>query len=242
VHVRFREILRNESPPRFIRLNDVEDSSRETDKLHDTQANGAGTDNEGPLIGMGTDPVHGVATDGEGFHEGKLLKVQPLPLVQLVSRQDDLRAETPVNMNAEDFQVLAAVGVAAEAGVAFSAIQIRLDSATVAGLYLRDLVANRDDFHSQFMAKDPWVVDKRHLPEVAAQISTANTDGVNPHQRFKRTWSRRFRQVHHIELAGGRESQGFHQQKRERLKLKENGKDQKLAWPPPSTGKTTPVT
>src|SRR5207247_10757 len=97
-----------------------------------------------------------------------------------------------IAVDAERLMVLAAIGVAAETGIAPLAVDVGLDGAMIAGLDIGDIGADVDYFDSQLMSGNARVAEERHLAEIAAEIGAADTDAMHTHERFAAPWRRRF--------------------------------------------------
>src|SRR6185295_15843809 len=93
--------------------------------------------------------------------------------VELSGRDSEQRAKAAVAVDAERLVVDAAVGVAAGAGVAVLAVDVRLDRAPVAGRHVRHARADGDDLDAEFAAGDAGVAEERQLAEVAAEVGPA---------------------------------------------------------------------
>ena len=83
-------------------------------------------------LGLGAAAVDGVTADGQRLHQGQLLEGQLARDVQLAGRHEELRPQSAVAVDAQRLVLLAAVGVAAPAGVTLLAVDVRLDRAAVA--------------------------------------------------------------------------------------------------------------
>src|SRR6266446_3022916 len=113
-------------------------------------------------------------------------------------------------MDTERLVVLATVGVAAGAGEAALAVDVRLDGATVAGPNVGHTRADGDDLDAEFVAGDARVGEERHLAEVAAQVGAADADAVDAHQRVAGAGFGRLGEVDALPLFRRFELQGFH--------------------------------
>src|SRR5439155_11001573 len=97
-------------------------------------------------------------------------------------------------MNAENLQPLAAVRPAAAAGVTCWIVDIRLDRTAVARSDVGHVIAHRDDFNAQLVSQYPRIGHERHLAEIGADVSSANANPMDTHQRLADGGSRRLRQ------------------------------------------------
>src|SRR5439155_26661926 len=94
-------------------------------------------------------------------------------------------------MNAEHLQPLAAVRPAAAAGVTCWIVDIRLDRTAVARSDVGHLIAHRDDFNAQLVSQYPRIGHERHLADIGADVSSANANPMDTHQRLaaaRRQW------------------------------------------------------
>ncbi len=101
-------------------------------ELDHAQADRAGPDDQDRVGGLQLGPLDGVGADAEGLHQGQLVVGQPGRRVQLARRHAEDRAHAAVDVHAQHLELRAAVGLAAAAGDAAAAIQVRLDRAAVA--------------------------------------------------------------------------------------------------------------
>ncbi len=131
--------------------------------------------------------VRGVTADRQRLDEGELVEGEFRRNVQLPGRHDELRPQTAVAVDAEDFELLAAVRLAAAAGVTVRVVDVRLDGAAVAGLDVRHALADRHDLDAQLVAGDARIAEERHLAEIAADVGAADADTVDAHQRLAGT-------------------------------------------------------
>jgi hypothetical protein len=113
-------------------------------------------------------------------------------------------------MDSEDLERFAAVGAAAKAGVAGAAVEVRLDGAAVADQEMRDAFTNGEDFDAEFMPKDAWELDERHLAEVTAEVSAADADGADGDKGFTLLRRGCFGERGPDEGFGGGEGEGAH--------------------------------
>ena len=95
-----------------------------------------------------------MAADGQGLDEGELIERQRRRGVELPRRQEELRPHAAVAVDAQHLQLLAAIRVAAAAGVAVRVVDVGLDGAAVAGLDVRDAVADLQHLDAQLVAGD----------------------------------------------------------------------------------------
>ena len=72
-------------------------------------------------MGLESGPIDGMATDGQRLHQRELLEGEGAGDVQLAGRHQEAGPEPAVAVDAESLVFLAAIGVAAAAGVALLA-------------------------------------------------------------------------------------------------------------------------
>ena len=94
------------------------------------QADRAGPDDEARLFGVDGGALDGVAADGQRLDEGELLEGELARDVELAGGDEEARPQAAVAVDAERLVLLAAVGVAAPAGVALLAVDVRLDASS----------------------------------------------------------------------------------------------------------------
>ena len=104
------------------------------DEFQRRQADRPGADDEAGLVGPGRAAVDGVAADGQRLDQGELLEGERPRDVELAGGHEEAGPQAAVAVDAERLVLLAAVRLAAAAGVALLAVDVRLDGATVAGL------------------------------------------------------------------------------------------------------------
>ena len=134
--------------------------------------------------GCGRAAVDGVAADGQRLDQGELLERQLRRQVQLAGRDDELRPQAAVGVDAEDLQVLAAVRRPRRQAKHCLAVDVRLDRAAVAGLDVGHAGADRDDFDAQLVAGNARVAEERHLAEIAADVGAADADAMDADEGF----------------------------------------------------------
>jgi len=96
----------------------------------------------------------------------------------------------------------AAVRVAANARIAMLAVNVWLDTATVARLHVGHTGADVNDFDAEFVTGNSRVTEERHLAEEARIIGAANPDAVNANDGITLARHRRFGDIDHPKRAG----------------------------------------
>jgi len=113
-------------------------------------------------------------------------------------------------MDAEDFEVPAAVSTAAFAGGAGLAVDVRFDGAAVAGFDVGDVGSDFEDFDDELVAGDAGVAVEGHFAQIAGYVGPADSDAVNADEGFAGTRVRGFFEVNCRELEGFLELDGLH--------------------------------
>jgi ABC-type thiamine transport system substrate-binding protein len=119
-------------------------------------------------------------------------------------------AQAAIAVNAQGLVAFAAICVAAAAGIATLAIQVRFDGATLARPQIPDTFADGHDFDAEFVSGNSRVAEVGHLAQKSANVRAANADAMYAHQGFVRTWRRRLGNVDHAETARLFQLDGFH--------------------------------
>ena len=81
----------------------------ELDELQRRQPDRPGADDQARLVGLGAAAVDRVAADRQGLDQGELVERQLRRGVELPRRQEELRPHPAVAVDAQDFELLAAV-------------------------------------------------------------------------------------------------------------------------------------
>lgn len=183
----------------FIQLKHGDRCSCQAGKLEDGQPNGSCAYDEHIIVRTNGGSIDGVAANGEGFDKGELIKVERISWVQLVCREEHALAHGAIRMHAEHAERLAAVRFALLAGMAGAAVQVGLDGAAVAWLYMGDAIADCEDFDTEFMTQNAWVFDKGHFAQVATDVRTADAYGMDGDERLVWTRGRSLRQPDQLE-------------------------------------------
>ena len=150
------------------------------------QADGAGADDQARFVGLEAGAIDGVTADGQRLHQGELLEGELARDVQLAGRHEEARPQAAVAMDAERLVLLAAVGVAAAAGVALLAVDVRLDRAAIARPDVGHARADGEHLDAQLVARDARIAEEGHLAEVAADVGAADADPVDADQGLAR--------------------------------------------------------
>src|SRR5262249_22169227 len=137
-----------------------------------------------PFAPLDVGAVHAVRADAERFDERELLEGELRGGVELVRRQGDELTHAAVGVDAEAPELHAAVGLAVPAGDARAAGEVGLDGAEVANLQLGHHRTDFDHFDSEFVAEPARIGEERLLAAEGVQISPADPEAPNLHQRF----------------------------------------------------------
>lgn len=201
-----------------IELDHGEVAGFEPSKCQHAEADGTGTDDEHVVSRSQGGTVHGMAADAEGLDQGELVKGEGSGGVQLVGGQKQAFAQAAVAMHAEHLEGFAAIGFALQAGVAGAAVQVGLHAASIPRGHVADLAADGDDFDTELMAEDAWVVDEGHFTQVTAEVGAADADGANGDQRLAGAGCGGLGEVDEFECFGAGETEGAHERRREKVK------------------------
>src|SRR5262249_35729805 len=178
------EVLLAELQALPVDVGDHDPGARGLRELDRGKADRARADDERPFAPLDVRAVHGVRADAERFHEGELLAGEPGGGVKLVRRHGEELTHAAVGVDAETLEFHAAVGLAVPARDALAAGEVRLDGAEVAGLQPGHLRADFDHFDSELVAEPARGGEERLLAAEGVQISPADPEAPNLHQRF----------------------------------------------------------
>ena len=101
--------------------------------------------------------------------------------MQLAGGNHGILAHTPVDVDAEDLEVAAAVGLAPPAGRAAPAVEVGLQSAARPHCYMSDLVPDCSHFHAKLMAENARIGKERLPAAHGMQIGAADPDTSDAH-------------------------------------------------------------
>jgi hypothetical protein len=106
--------------------------------------------------------------------------------------------------------VLAAIGVAATAGVTLLAVDVGLDGAAIARLDVGHVFADFENLDPEFVTGDAGVGKEGHFAEVAPEIGAADSDAIDADEDI--IWPRGagIVDVDDVEVFGFGELDGFH--------------------------------
>jgi hypothetical protein len=119
-------------------------------------------------------------------------------------------AESTIAVNPQRLVVVAAVGVSSATRMTALAVQVGLYAAPISRTHVRDPVADRHHFDTQFMPGNPRVGKEGHLAQVAAEVGTANAHLMDANHSLTRAGSRRFVDVDDPERSGLFQLDGLH--------------------------------
>ena len=129
-------------------------------------------------------PIGCMATNGKGLDQGELFEAQFVGRVKFVSPDDRTFAQPAIHHDSEDLEVFAAVSLTFGAGMAFPAIQVGFDRATIPGPDVGYAFSNLEHFHAQFVAGDARVVEKGKFPQIAADVRSADAHSGGADEGF----------------------------------------------------------
>src|SRR5205085_7948939 len=104
--------------------------------------------------------------------------------VQLRDGNTDHVAHAAVGMHAQNLQLRAAVRLAASAGDAAPAVQVRLDRTPVADLDSARVRADGQYLHTQFVPQDARIAEEGLIAAIGVQVRAADADAAHTHQRL----------------------------------------------------------
>jgi hypothetical protein len=113
-------------------------------------------------------------------------------------------------VDAEDFEVPAAVSAATFAGGALPAVDVGFDGAAVAGLDVGDALADFEDFDAELVTGDAGVAVEGHFAQIAGDVGAAYPDAVDADEGFAGGRERGFFEVDGLEVEGFLELDGLH--------------------------------
>jgi hypothetical protein len=135
-----------------------------------------------------------VCTDAKRFHERQLVEGKYLRRMQLARGQNEAVAQTAFGVDAEYLQALAAVALAAFAGNAMFAVQVRLHGAAVANRNVRYALTDGEYFDAELVTNQTRIRKKRLSSGKGVNIRAANPDAMNAHKGFSGAGCSSFRQ------------------------------------------------
>jgi hypothetical protein len=151
-----------------------------------------------------------VGADGQGLDEGELLEAERPGDVELVGRDDELVPQPALGVDAEDLKLNAAVALAAPAGDAGAAVEVRLDGAAISGLDVHDAGTNFENFDAEFVADEAGIGEEGLAAFEGVDIGTADTDTMDADEGFAGTGGAGGGVVGKGEAAGGFEDESLH--------------------------------
>src|SRR5690606_32701163 len=139
-----------------------------------------------------------------------LFVAQAVGAMQFGGGHGEERAHAAVAVHTEHFEFGAAVGLAASAGDAAAAVEVRFHGATIAGLEVTGRVTRIDDLDAEFMAEHARKSEERLTTGKGVQVGAADADTMYPHQRLAGTGTRFGGVMTERKGAGMIESDGEH--------------------------------
>ena len=130
--------------------------------------------------------LDGVEADAERLDQRQLVVGELLGLVQQPHRNGEQTAHAAIDVHAHHLQILAAIGLAKQAGMACGVVDVGLDRAAVAGGDAAAVVRDGKHFHAKLMAEHARVGEKRLPAGEGMQIGAADADAADSNQRFFR--------------------------------------------------------
>jgi hypothetical protein len=130
--------------------------------------------------------------------------------MQLPGGYKEAGTQPAIAVDSQRLVAFAAIGMAATAGIAVLAIQVRFDGGALSGPHIRDALTDGDDFNSKLVPWNARITEKGHLAQKPAEIGSANADAMHAHQRFARTGFGRLSLFDHAEGVRLFQLNGFH--------------------------------
>ncbi len=173
---------------------------------HAASADGTRPDDEHAVAFARIGATHRVGADREELDHRRLIERDAVGRGHIALRHADVIGHSSINMNAKDGDALTTVGLAAPAGDADAAGQIRDD---------KDLLTHREGaawagllhFAGQFVSDDSRIFQKRMRAFVNVQVGAAHPGATNPHEHFAGP-RRRSRPLDHRQFPGLHANQG----------------------------------
>src|SRR5439155_14701315 len=181
----------------------------EPGEFDDREPDRTGAYDEDVFVRLRAGAMDRVAPDGERFDERELLEGQRAGTVELARGQDHPLAHATVAHDAKGLVTLTAIGMASAAGIAPLAVDVRLDSATVARFDVCQAFAHGEHLDAQFVARNSRVAEERHLAEITAVVLPAAADAPDTDLRLARTRRAGLGNVNGTERLGFFELDGF---------------------------------
>ena len=103
--------------------------------------------------------------------------------MQLAHRHGNERPHAAVDMNAQHFQIGAAVPATAATGDAPTAIQVRLDRTPITALQPVTVFIDFKNLNAQLVANNARVVEEWLAAVVSMQVRSADANAVHAHER-----------------------------------------------------------
>ena len=151
------------------------------------EPDGARPHDERRLARLQSRPADGMGADAQRLHERELLEGERLGPVELAQGNLDDLPHPPVHVDAEHFELRAAVGPAPAAGDAPAAFQVGLHGAAVAGLQAHvHRVGRRDQLRAQLVPQDARVGEEGLVAFEGVEVGAADPDAADAHQRLVR--------------------------------------------------------
>jgi hypothetical protein len=107
-------------------------------EFDDAEADGTGADNEHGLVRFRLAALNGMTADGQRFDQGQLFESKLARDMQFAGGKLEKPLQAAIAMDAESLMMFAAIGMAANAGIALLAIDVGLDGAVIAGPNIAD--------------------------------------------------------------------------------------------------------
>jgi purine-nucleoside phosphorylase len=175
--------------------------ARNPQELDHRQTNRSGSDDDRALAADRLAAQYGVRADAQRLHQRQLRRGEFRIGIEVRCGYQEALAHAAVNVNAEHLEGLAAVRLAAPAGLTGATVEIGIHGATVANVDACGALAQRDYLNGEFMPEDPGIAEERLTAAVSVQIGTADSDAEDADESLAGGGHRGFRRVVPGELA-----------------------------------------
>ena len=159
--------------------------------------------------GLELGAVDRVRADALVLDHGHLLRAETVGAQEIALRDGDVLAQRAVDVDAEQFERGAAVGLALAAGDAHTAKQVGADHAHVAGLEAGWVGPNLDNLAGDFVAQDAGIAEERLAAAIGVQIGAADADTAHADEGFAGAGGGRGR-LRELKLEGFGECESAH--------------------------------
>ena len=173
-----------EVKPILIHIHHDDAAATDLEKFDNGQADRTTSDHEDVLSFFRVSAVDCVAADRQRFHQRQLVVLKSIANVKFVSGDNELFAHATVTVNADDFEVVAAIRSTPFAGIAFWIVHVGLNRTRVARFDIGHAIANFQHLHTQFVARRAGELKEREFAEISRRVRSANSYAMHGNFRF----------------------------------------------------------